>query len=92
MPLLIDSSGKIFDVDQIARGDFIRARFTTWDQAVNGLIASADSDQLTVLYFPGMGNVSNYFRIPVSEVAAGDWDIRWSRDLETILSDGGGSA
>lgn len=35
---------------------------------------------LRVQYFPEIGNVLNHFFIPVSEVEAGQWNIRYSND------------
>jgi hypothetical protein len=44
--------------------------------------------KLTVLFLPGLGNVTNYFTILASEVAAGKWTVKWTTDMETIKTEG----
>ena len=41
-------------------------------------MTAATEDQLIVQYYPGIGNVTNHFIIPVSEAAEGQWEIRCS--------------
>lgn len=89
MPLIKDSSIKAFDTDAIHKGDLIRAQYRTWPEPRNGIIAAVSAEALSVLYLPGLGNVSNYYPIAVSEVAAGLWTIKWTTDLETINRHGG---
>jgi hypothetical protein len=45
-------------------------------------------EKLTVLFLPGLGNVTNYFTILASEVSAGKWAVKWTTDMETINSEG----
>ena len=47
-------------------------------------MTAATEDQLIVQYYPGIGNVTNHFIIPVSEAAEGQWEIRWSSDMTDI--------
>ena len=35
-------------------------------------------------YYPGIGNVTNHFVIPVAEAAEGQWEIRWSADMTEV--------
>lgn len=88
MSLIKDSTIKSFDLDTIHKGDLIRAQYHTWTEPRNGIVAAVSEKELTVLYLPGLGNVSNYFPIAAAEVEAGLWTVKWSKDLETINTHG----
>lgn len=89
MPLIKEDSIRTFDMEAVHKGDLVRAQYHTWPEPRNGLLASVNEGRLTVLFLPGLGNVSNYFPIAAAEVAAGLWNVRWSSDLEAIHSEGG---
>lgn len=84
MELITEQPSACFDLSQIRRGDILWGKHSTWTEGKAGIVASAVKDQLSVQYHPGIGNVVNHFRIPVSEAAAGEWEIRWSRDLAEV--------
>lgn len=84
MPLITEEAKAVFDLSQIARGHLLWGRHCTWQEGKAGFVTSATEGQLTVQYHPGIGNVTNHFVIPVSEVAAGWWEIRWSKDLSGV--------
>lgn len=84
MALVITEPVAAFDLSQIERGDLIWAKHQTWDEGKAGFVTSARSDQLIAQYHPGIGNVTNHFIIPVSEAAANEWGIRWSRDMADV--------
>lgn len=88
MPLIKEGSIKVFDTEAVHKGDLVRAQYHTWPEPRNGLLASVSEERLTVLFLPGLSNVSNYFPIAAAEVAAGLWKVRWSSDLETIDAEG----
>ena len=88
MPLIIDATSKVFDKTSVHKGDIIRAKHETWDEPRNGIVTAVSDDKLTVLFLPGLGNVTNYFTILASEVAAGKWTVRWTTDMETIKTEG----
>lgn len=88
MSLIKDSSTKAFDADAIHKGDLIRAQYHTWPEPRNGIVTAVSDEKLTVLFLPGLGNVSNYFPIGAAEVVAGTWTVKWSRDLESINTHG----
>ena len=88
MPLIIDATSKVFDKASVHKGDLIRAKHETWDEPRNGIVTGVNDDKLTVLFLPGLGNVTNYFPILASEVAAGKWAVRWTTDMETIKTEG----
>ena len=54
-----------------------------------GIVTKVEDARVIVLFLPGLGNVSNYFPIAASEVAAGLWTVAWSTDLETVSREGG---
>ena len=47
-------------------------------------MTSATEDQLIVQYYPGIGNVTNHFIIPIAEAVDGQWEIRWSADMTEV--------
>jgi hypothetical protein len=88
MPLITDSTEKVFDTASVHKGDLIRAKYQTWSEARNGLITAVSESKLAVLFLPGLGNVTNYFTIQASEVGSGKWAVLWSSDLVTINTEG----
>lgn len=88
MPLITDSAGKVFDTTKVHKRDLIRAQHSTWDQPRNGIITAVSEDKLTVLFMPGIGNVTSYYTIGAAEVHTGNWIVRWTTDLETIDTEG----
>ncbi|NLE27669.1 MAG: DUF5026 domain-containing protein [Clostridiaceae bacterium] len=89
MPIIKDSTEKVFDPEQVQKGNLINAKRAGWTEPKNGIITAITDDQLTVLMLPGIGNVTNYFIIPASEVVGGEtWEIKWTNDMITIKTDG----
>lgn len=84
MPLMIDTTNKVFDKTSVQKGDMIRAKHETWDEPRNGIITTVSDNKLTVIFLPGLGNVTNYFTILASEVSAGKWTVKWTTDMEII--------
>lgn len=88
MPLITDNTEKVFDITSVHKGDLIRAKYSGWDESRNGIVTTVSEDKLTVLFLPGLGNVTNYFTILAAEVEAGKWTVKWTTDLETINAEG----
>lgn len=84
MSLIIERQEIMFDLSQIKQGYLIYGRHSTWKEGKSGFVTSATEKKLTVQYHPGIGNITNHFFIPVSEAAAGEWEIRWSADLTEV--------
>lgn len=84
MSLVIEKPRAAFNMSQIERGYLLWGRHSTWNEGKAGFVTSATEDQLIVQYYPGIGNVTNHFIIPVSEAAEGQWEIRWSADMADI--------
>ena len=84
MALIAERPAAVFDLSQIARGYLLWGRHSTWKEGKAGFVTSATADQLIVQFYSGIGNVTNHFRIPVSEAANGQWEIRWSADMARI--------
>ncbi len=84
MPLVIEKPRAAFDMSQIERGYLLWGRHSTWNEGKAGFVTAATEDQLIVQYYPGIGNVTNHFIIPVSEAAEGQWEIRWSSNMTDI--------
>ena len=84
MTLIIDGVSKIFDTSQINKGALLYAKHKTWPEGCRGFVTSVGENELVVQYHPGIGNITNHFFLPAKEVAAGEWEVRWSDDLKTI--------
>lgn len=84
MSLIIEQWGTLFDLSQIKQGYLLYARHYTWEKGKSGFVTSVTEKKLSVQYHPGIGNITNHFFIPVSEAAAGEWEIRWSADLTEV--------
>lgn len=84
MALVIKKPTATFDLSQIKRGYLLWGRHATWEEGKAGVVTSATENQLIVQYHPGIGNVTNHFIIPVSEVEDKQWEIRWSADMSEI--------
>ncbi len=84
MALVTEKPTAVFDLTQVRRGYLLWGRHRTWNEGKAGFVTSATEEQLIVQYYPGIGNVTNHFIIPVSEAADGQWEIRWSADMAGI--------
>lgn len=84
MALVTEKPVAAFDLTQIERGYLLWGRHRTWSEGKAGFVTSATESQLIVQYHPGIGNVTNHFIIPASEVVDGQWEIRWSADMEEV--------
>ena len=84
MELIITTETSTINTDAIGRGCFIRAKYKSWTEARNGLVATATRDEIRVIWEPSIRNVTNYFTITAEEIAAGLWTVAWSADMETI--------
>lgn len=84
MPLVIENPKVSFDMTQIKKGYLLWGRHSTWNEGKAGFVTSCTEEQLIVQYYPGIGNVTNHFIIPVLEVADGQWEIRWSTDMTEV--------
>ena len=90
MALITENAAPVFDLEQVHKGDLIRAKHKTWDEYRNGFVLSAKEDRLVVIYFSGYGNVSNHYVMTASEVDKGEWTAKWTADMETINDTGTG--
>lgn len=84
MALVTEKPAASFDLSQIGCGYLLWGRHHTWSEGKAGFVTAATENQLTVQYHPGIGNVTNHFIIPVSEVSDGQWEIRWSADMADV--------
>lgn len=87
MSILKNSNVATFDKSAIKDGDFIRAKYHTWPLPQNGIVSRVTDSEILVLYISHGRNASNYFRIDVSEVVDGKWDIAFSSDLVNVSSE-----
>lgn len=84
MGLITEKPAAAFDLAQIGRGCLLWAKHSSWGEGKAGFVTTARENQLIVQYYPGIGNVTNHFMVPISEAADGQWEIRWSADLSSV--------
>lgn len=89
MALVIDATTEKFDLSKLTKGALVFARHRTWPEGKGGFLTSVTEQELIVQYYPGMSCITNHFYLLADEVAAGEWEIRWSKDLTDINSYGG---
>ncbi len=83
--LIIRNPTNVFDTEEIQRGTLIYAKHKSWSKGEQGFVVSVTGNQVVVQYPPQIGNVTNHFFIYADEVANGDWEIRYSNDMQTIM-------
>lgn len=91
MELLVEKNMGVFNTG-IKKGTLIWAKYDGWDAGIGGFVSAVSENKLVVMFHPGISNVVNHHIIPIEEVAAGKWQIRWSEDLVTVnelAADGG---
>lgn len=84
MELIMEKPAAVFDTGQIKRGHLLWGKHRTWNEGRAGFVTAVTEECLTVQYYPGIGNVTNHFMIPISEAADGQWEIRWSDDMSQV--------
>lgn len=84
MALVTERPAVSYDLTQIGFGYLLWGRHRSWNEGKAGIVTGVTKDTLFVQYYPGLRNVMNHFIIPVSEVADGQWEIRWSADMTEI--------
>lgn len=84
MKFITTDEHPVFADDVIKNRGLIRATYLTWESPRNGLIVYAGKEFLRVIFLTGVNTSASYFNIKASEVAAGQWDIRWSADMENV--------
>ena len=84
MALLKTRESPVFDLEEIAVRDFVRARYRTWDEPRNGLVATVSESELTVLFLPEVHLATRRYTVRAQEVRAGKWEIFYSRDLNNV--------
>ena len=84
--LLVNAERKEFNLEEINRGTLIYARHKSWPEGQTGIVTDASVDMVRVQYLPSIQNVLNHFFIPAIEAEAGEWEVRYSGDLENIVS------
>ena len=67
MALVVEQPIATFDLSEIARGDLVYGKHRTWPEGKAGFVTSATEKELIVQYPPGIGNVTNHFRIHIDE-------------------------
>ena len=69
-----------------------QGRFGLWQashmEGKAGFVTSATEKELIVQYHPGIGNVTNHFRIPIDEAVDAQWEIRYSHDMSEVKTYG----
>lgn len=84
MALVTNKTSIVFDESQISIGCLFYGKHRSWTEGRTGIVTAMSDSKLVVQYHPNIGNITNHFDVSISEVVAGDWEIRWSVDLSAI--------
>ena len=88
MALIETKDSPQFNPEEIHERDLMRAKYHTWPEPRNGLVATVRKDALTVIFMPGVHRATCYFSVKAQEVADGKWEISYTSDMETIGREG----
>lgn len=86
MSLILEKTGNIFDTGVISPGYLVYAKHYSWNEGIGGFVTAVTDKEIVVQYHPGIGNVTNHFIMQAQDVAAGNWEIRYSADMKDIIS------
>lgn len=89
MSLVKQESNPVYDLTLITRGTCVRVTKRGDTTARNGIVTEAKKGKITILYTNKQDTAVTYLDIPVSEVVAGLWEIRYTTDFETVYKEGG---
>ena len=84
--LIVKEPTEKFNTEEIRRGTLVYAKHKTWENGEKGFVTTASEDEVIVQYPPKIGNVTNHFFLRAEEVAKGDWEVRYTNDMETIVT------
>lgn len=84
MELIIRQELYRFHVEQIKEGWCIYGKHCSWEHGKSGFISSITDTELWVHYCPSITNVDHHFKIPIEEVIKGEWEVRFSPNLQEI--------
>lgn len=82
--LIKSETTQSYNTEEMQCGMLMYVKHRTWDKGERGFITYVDKELIIIQYYPGIGNVTNHIKLYVQEVAAGEWDIRWSDDLTSV--------
>ena len=86
MSLILEKPENIFDTAVIDTGYLVYAKHNSWNDGIGGFVTAVTDKEIVVQYHPGIGNVTNHFIMQAQDVAAGNWEIRYSADMKDIIS------
>lgn len=84
--LIVKEPTEKFNTEEIRRGTLVYAKHKTWENGEKGFVTTASEDEVIVQYPPKIGNVTNHFFLRAEEVAKADWEVRYTNDMETIVT------
>lgn len=84
MSLIKDANHKEFDLEQIQRGDCIQVKRNGECTVRNGFVTEVTATLMRVLYCNTQNNATSYLEIWAADVGVGMWEIRWTRDFQTV--------
>jgi hypothetical protein len=83
--LILKEQTEKFNLDEVKRGTLIYAKHCTWKEPEKGFVVCVNEKEMIVQYLPAIGNVTNHFFLPVEEIAGGEWELRYTNDMQTIM-------
>lgn len=86
IPSIRESTKTLNDLYHSKPGFLLYGKHNSWEEGKRGIVTGVTEHRLAVQYFPGIGNVTNHFFIPVSEAENKEWEIRWTYDLSEVFT------
>lgn len=83
--LFVKEQTEKFNLEEIKRGTLIYAKHRTWKEPEKGFVVCVNEKEVIVQYLPAIGNVTNHFFLPIEEVVRGEWELRYTNDMQTIM-------
>ena len=84
MALVNTVERKAFDTTLVKKGDLIYVEYENWIEPKRGFVIFVSEEKITMLYPPGIANVTNRLELSPANVAKGGYTVRWTSDMETI--------
>ena len=82
--LIIRNPTNVFDTEEIQRGTLIYAKHKSWSKGEQGFVVSVGKQGHCAISTADRECHEPFF-IYADEVANGDWEIRYSKDMQTIV-------
>lgn len=85
MNLISDKVKHLFDTKVIKRGCAVRVKRADDTEYRIGLVQEVKPETIRIIYTNIQNGAMSYLDLKASEVAAGMWEVAWTKDLEELF-------